>query len=391
MKITPGSGLVVGPPKLSEFNFAIDVQEGSTVISQPTTEPAVDLDANVLRSFDAVVDNYFLATLHRIAGDASDLDNVVLSIEGSAGSLSGSRVSRVSDGTVRIVARHPFLRRSKTVTLTRTNGFGDQFVDFVDGSLAKHIWDAVVSRATGKTAANLGAYSLLNYPGPVYRRNVNFWLKDIDLTACSPWNSYDGAFRAGVAISPRHIIFARHYPIADGAMLHFVTMDNQVVTRQLVGQSATDGAWQYDTIVGVLDSDLPASIKPMKLWPADVDKYLPTVSKYFLPVCAFDQEEKVITQDLQTLVKAGDNYTLNFGVCQTAPQSVLSEPVVGGDSGNPIFTIIGGEAVLISTWLGYTTGPAQWRFLDAINTAMTTLGGGYQVQTVDLSTFNNYG
>ncbi|MEN9841224.1 MAG: hypothetical protein RL376_1024, partial [Verrucomicrobiota bacterium] len=68
------------------------------------------------------------------------------------------------------------------------------------------------------------------------------------------------------------------------------------------------------------------------------------------------------------------------------------EEKIGGDSGNPAFLIINGQLVLLTCWTygGGGSGTSVHNQKAAINTLMTTLGGGYQLTPVDLSAFPSY-
>ena len=98
-----------------------------------------------------------------------------------------------------------------------------------------------------------------------------------------------------------------------------------------------------------------------------------------------DQEEKALVRDMQTLGGASTY------VAHKSPVSPLrfqfTETLIGGDSGNPAFIVIGGEAVLMLTHHFATSGPFYTAWLDEVNTAMTTLGGGYQLTGFDLLGF----
>jgi hypothetical protein len=63
-----------------------------------------------------------------------------------------------------------------------------------------------------------------------------------------------------------------------------------------------------------------------------------------------------------------------------------------GDSGQPAFVLINGEPVLlgVTTGGGTSTGTLISEEITAVNTMMTTLGGGYQLTAIDLSAFPTY-
>jgi hypothetical protein len=71
------------------------------------------------------------------------------------------------------------------------------------------------------------------------------------------------------------------------------------------------------------------------------------------------------------------------------------EPVIGGDSGNIVSTIINNELVLIGAW--YMTFGAMAglgtnipSYINEVNNTITSLSSGYKVNEVDLSGFKMY-
>lgn len=393
--ITPGGSRVFRPPTLSEFDFNLVAQEDSVVVSQSSTVPLTVDDVNILRDTESLVDNAFDLSVVPVADEFNSADKVAFRLVGDAGQIVGNRVNRLNDGTVTVVADHSFLSKSLSLAFVRTGRSADIFQSYVSGSLGENIYSAMAMRATGKSNEHKYVYSTQNHASPQYVRNPQCWLNGIDLTCASPWNSYGGAYMAGAAISPRHMVFAWHYQIATGSTIRFITNDNQVITRTITAVSALAGGFARDTAVGLLDSDLPGTIAYAKFLPSNLEDYLPTAEIYHLPIIMFDQEEKVITKELRTITPAfpssPDNKLIAIDNCQSLPFSLLTETIVGGDSGNPMFILIGEEIVLISLATGAGSGPGFHLFLDEINAAMTSLGGGYQLTTVDLTGFNNYG
>lgn len=221
-------------------------------------------------------------------------------------------------------------------------------------------------------------FATQDHANSTYVRSTTCWAKDIDLTCASPWNSEGGNLLAGTLISPRHIVFANHYQLSVGTTIRFVAMNGTVVNRTMTAKQAVDD----DIMVGLLDSDVPAGISFAKVLPDDAETKLRAGS----PVLAFDQEEKALVIDFSWVANGvlwGDRPVTN----QT--RATYAESLISGDSGNPGFVIINGEAVLVTTWTygGPGAGPAMHGHISGINAAMTALGGGYQLTTIDLSGF----
>jgi hypothetical protein len=256
--------------------------------------------------------------------------------------------------------------------------------------------DGMLTGATSSTARPL--YTTQDHNNGAYIRNESNWAfsKVQAMTSISPWNS-DSAFqKAGILVSPRHVLFAKHFRPAQGSSIRFIQADNTVITRTLSGiiDLPTSGELYPDITIAVLNSDVPSGISFAKVLPSGFQNKLPSsIQPVRIPCAATDQEEKLLTVDLATLPyqNTGTEYCA-MQVPTSSLRLAFNEGLVSGDSGNPAFWFIGSDLVLLTMWTGaqnggYGTSVAAFR--DDINAAMTTLGGGYQLTTVDLSSYPN--
>ncbi|GEM_PF-2435433 len=220
-------------------------------------------------------------------------------------------------------------------------------------------------------------YTSQDFANKTFVRNPDCWAASLDLTGMSPWNATGANTRAGTLVSPRHIVFAKHYPVSTtpgSNDIVFVTADNVTITRQVVGVAFPGD----DTAVGVLDSDVPPSIGFFKVLAKGWGKFLWQITD--LPMLHLDQEEKAIARELNFLSGKSIQHTNASG----ALRFPFSETIIGGDSGNPGFFLIDGEAVLALTHFTATSGPFYTKYITEVDAAMTALGGGYQLTTLDL-------
>lgn len=99
--------------------------------------------------------------------------------------------------------------------------------------------------------------------------NDNCWASGFDLTGVAVWNSRtNGPRYAGVAITPRHLLYAWHYKPAVGDTVRFRKADGTLVQRTIIGQNTGgnlnalhENALVSDKCVVTLNEDLPAGIK----------------------------------------------------------------------------------------------------------------------------------
>jgi hypothetical protein len=296
-----------------------------------------------------------------------------------------------SGGTVEITCRVGGIEARHRVSLFTQVNATQVYQGFAAGSLLKHTNDTVDGLIGGKTPAT--AKAVFDAQAP-YIRNADCWAASFDLTGISPRNSQLGNRLAGVAVTPRHVLFARHYQPEVGMTLDFVTADSQVVTRTIAAKASLSGAaadWSTDVTVARLDSDLPGAIKPYRVLPAEIAGYLPGLDKG-VPVLCLDQEKKALIYEWRGYQLGAARYSWP----QTYQRSQFCEALLSGDSGNPIFVPIGGELVLLGLCSAagmLVVGPAIQTQLAAINALITSLGssGGYTLTTANLASFPNYG
>ena len=201
-------------------------------------------------------------------------------------------------------------------------------------------------------------YIKQDHDNKIYIRNPDCWASkyNTDLTCISPWNSNNGIRKAGTAITKRHIINARHYTYPVGTTVRFITNDNQVVDRT-ISSLYTQSSSQIDLCIYTLNEDLPDTITPCKLLPANYTNYLTVSRKNYIPVLSLDFEEKANIHACTSIAPSNPKppsvYT-DISKPKRLSELNFYEKAIVGDSGNPIFMIINNQLVLIT--VRYTTG-----------------------------------
>lgn len=288
----------------------------------------------------------------------------------------------------------------------------------VVGSARKALSDVIDDALSGANpVTQQEVYTSQDHVTPAYVRNTSFFLAaSVEAMTCiSPWNSQQEKNRAGTAVTKRHAVLAAHYPVGVNQTMRFIASDNTVITRTVVQAAQVfydhaDGT-QVDTdaYMVLFDEDLPASITPCKLFPADFRTYLPagaadsSFEATRLPLLQLDQEEKGVVTDLLDIptVKQSDNVISPYPLIhliepELADRLAFNEDIILGDSGNPVFTAIGSELWLLMTFHGSTAGPFYGGLaadLNAMIVTLDTLEGdltGYTVTEGDLSSFTDY-
>jgi hypothetical protein len=298
------------------------------------------------------------------------------------------------------------LTRTVSVTLTLS---GASVVEVIEGgvvgSARKALSDPMDTALSGANpATQQKVYTSQDHVTPAYVRNTSFFLQGTHaeaLTCTSPWNSRQAGNRAGTAITARHAVLANHYPLVAGDTLRFIASDNTVITRTVVQAARIfSNGYGTDAWMILFDSDLPASITPCKLFPDGYETYLPAgatcAAACSLPLLAMDFSENGIALDLIAELATATVPTMTYGAPTLADRLAFYDPIISGDSGNPIFAVIGSELWLLSTFFGAGSGPFYGGLVSELNAMITTLDTlqgditGHTVTVGDLSSYTAY-
>lgn len=244
----------------------------------------------------------------------------------------------------------------------------------------------------------------------VATRDTNNILYDYDLSGVSIYNgTADYPYNSkAVLISNKHVAFAAHtmgYPYPSNFKIAFVNNSNTTFVYTV----ATTNIAYSDIMIGVLSTTVDASLKIYKVLPSDFNDYIQTSldinsGNNILPAFYFTQTNnnntinKVCVGDAQNVFQVRVSYD--------ATRQSYAEYVIAGESGNPIFTVIDGELVILGTWFtgnksakdpvvaGDTIGafPALNYSISSINSLMTSLAGSsYSLTQKNISSYQNYG
>jgi len=217
----------------------------------------------------------------------------------------------------------------------------------------------------------------------VFTQNPQWYLNGIDFTCVSPWNSAAGRHRAGTAISRRHIIFAKHYPLAVGARITFVGSTGAVSHYTVTGTRALESC---DIMIGVLDAELTPDIQPAKVLPAGFEKWI-TDGKVW-PLVTFNQNEQAYLSEMSSKWNRQSGMTVLMNkLARSYSSRRFGGTIIVGDSGDPAFLMYGEHPILLycllSGGLGY--GPYIHQHRAEIQKAMNELAPGYLLEDFDFS------
>lgn len=221
-----------------------------------------------------------------------------------------------------------------------------------------------------------------------YVRNPACILAGLDLTGISPMRISGGLGNGwcSAAIGRRYISGATHVGWWPGMQVVFFDASNAPVIRTLV----TNYAIADDLTIGVLDSDLPASIRHFKVWPDEgiwmIFPYIPDFGNVRwkgsgAPCFGINQHGNTYVIDHQPQAQLLNNFA-SFGSSLWYPD--WSYSIHGGDSSTPVFSVLGTNMVYWGAW--WTAG--GFNITGSGNTAAIVAATGTNfLEAVDLSPY----
>lgn len=243
--------------------------------------------------------------------------------------------------------------------------------------------DGLIAGKTASTAQPLVSASDVS-PAYPNTRNTGNWAASLDLSCMSLWNSENGGSKAGVLISPEHVLFAEHWKPTVGATLVFLSMTNERAVRTITQLTTAPGYSPYfpDYAVGRLNSPVPSSIGKA-IFLADRTLF-PTDSVANYPVMWKNQFNELCVSELTTFLTNSISYTKPT----TGQRAAFGKTVITYDSGSPSFIVLDNKLVLLSV-LTFGVGGSGTNLLSQrtnIDAIMTAQGGGYTTQSIVLQT-----
>ena len=225
-------------------------------------------------------------------------------------------------------------------------------------------------------------------------RNPASWVRVFNWTGCAAGINGLGGVGGGTLISRRHVLFANHVPYPNRPFdIFFANKDSRTFTYKVVNiQQVGD----TDIAIGTLDRDADASLNVYRVLPDNWVQYIANKAESFnkmgvtgtsyafvLPVLYTGQDKKVST---------GDVVSISLGIAAVNIPAfevarAFGDGVRGGDSGNPIFAMLGDELVLLGAWYRGSTASGEvggFPWLAAQKPAIEAIIG-QKLQVADMS------
>lgn len=399
MRVIPtGPCRIVAPdPAGVGFTLAHTSLAYRLAVPDHATGPQVAAGDRIIepRKDDLNAQDYVVTGTETIAGSLDDaqwfIDRPDLAEVVGAGRT--AQVRWKADGDVVASVRGGLVRKTRAMTVFHEGGDAYSLhIAWVDGYVGKAMADAIDDRLLGKTASatTLNAFLTRDDAGlGTYIRNPDFWAADLDWTGVSVYCS-ENTFKGCTVISPEHVVYAAHSAI-DGGEVRFLASDGTVVSRTIV-DSETIGAptgGNEDFRIGSLNSALPGTVKVYKVPPADLYRWL-TLDGRAVPCVRWDQERRAYVRDAWRVFGLNnlDDDNLTQWLVPTDPQRLaFDHAALGGDSGWPVFMVLDGEPILLSTIIGSAWQGNSTVDLGAEINTVIEADRGYLLDELDLSAY----
>jgi hypothetical protein len=234
---------------------------------------------------------------------------------------------------------------------------------------------------------------LTPYANPYnWPRNNNCWTKNLDLTGYAACIVPLGGVGGGTLITRKHVLLANHVPYSNSPFLIFFVNNNNVSLVYNVIKTKRVG--NTDILIGELDKEVDASLKVYDVLPANYLKYF-DANKTNFPILYSDQERKALIGENGLINTTYGSINTLLNISKDPNRTQYFEPLIGGDSGNIVSTIINNQIVLIGGWymtLGTMAGLATNipSYISEVNNTISSLSAGYKVNEVDLSAFKTF-
>ena len=217
-----------------------------------------------------------------------------------------------------------------------------------------------------------------------FKPNPKFWAKGIDFSCASPWNSGGGRLRAGTAISPRHIVFAKHFQLWRNVRVVFVGSDGLPCACHV---EKTKALPDCDIMIASLNAELPPTVRPAKILPMNFTNFTGKVEG--LPVVTLNQFEKAYVSELMIPLTNSVYDLVSYHEPAVKGRKPYREKIRSGDSGGPVFMVVNNEPILLFCLTTTMGGYGLHLFRREIQKTMDELCPGYKLEEFDFGMFQS--
>ena len=277
------------------------------------------------------------ASSYTVLGDTTTAGHYTVTVTNTAGSVTvGWLVSMTYAGSY--IDTNTLCYHLSTNATARTNGFADIY----NATVVLTNWTYATY-----TNGNLGLLTNAIW-------STNSWINGVQglsATCIGFSNGLGGTLRLTM-ISPRHYVRARHVGIPNG-LIAFLDTNNVLHWRASLQQV---NVGDDDTSVGIVDSDLPASVGFMPIAPTNLLSYMPTNNTSYVQGLGMNQDMRLVSQPMVF----GSFFSWDYTNMKQAPFGLTTNWSVAmrsGDSSNPKLLLINKQLVLLSHNYAANIGP----------------------------------
>ncbi|MEM8875311.1 MAG: hypothetical protein AAGD32_13775 [Planctomycetota bacterium] len=371
-------------------NYAVD---GWPILDIQRTEEEIygNLDQQTTDK-DAVIDEYSESGIIRsgVVAVASDRSYRFINEAPSVGTINESTgaITRLTDGEFVVTVDDGLTRVRSSIDLEQVGGVPLQtIVSWSPGTFAELVSTSILNAVDNATPVETLKPTL---SGGL--RNPVSWPVAAGYNLGCIDTEKPNATVIGYSNGYVFVLQAEHYAdsadtfVADDDTVYALTggVGENVGPANSIDDYRTDFRVVRYTEPAGMAAKIPAALLP----PATLPDYLPNL-RFGVPVMSMDQDKNALIDDVSRL---DDWVSLSWSDHPRLHE--FRETKVAGDSGSPVFLLVGGGRLVIITTLtfgGFGRGPAVHANLGAIQVAVESLGGTWaDFEFVDLAAYPSW-
>lgn len=294
-------------------------------------------------------------------------------------------LTHLADGVCTTIVSAGSYAKTNTLFLRTEGGRIDRYWDAAPGTLRQTCLAAVDAHVTN---ASIEIFTSVDTGTLSWVRNPALWFRPAP-ECISPWNSRAGPLGAGVLVTPRHAITAKHASFRPqvGDTVAYVDGANNAYTAQVTAEVNVAGDLNLIQLDTAMDGVARAKLIPTPT------VFFPTGIRY-VPVGVGEAHaggNKLQLGIAGRWLGAGTDYSASwYSPDKPSWQALFYHWPVSGDSSQPVLMTTGTDVVLLFCLLGPDSGPCVHLNADLIQQRIRELGDTETLEYINVDSYQEF-